>query len=307
MMSTYEEIGNQVQKVRGYPLSFLRASALEVLGNNPLFDLEASSSCNIACSFCPRAKLHRRAKIMTLDIFNLVLKMLPNRATVMFAGMGEPLLNPYLTDYIFQLKDRCISSCVITNGILLTPEYQQRLIMAGINQLQISYSNTHKNNINFNFIKEHQSIIEKNLQHLANNRPGHLRVQLNILLFNEDEEELQLIKKLAKSWRFDVYIRRVHNRGGYYPVRDFAKDIQSSCGIYSAVTPITADGNIIACSNDVEETSYFKFIGDVGWDDIIAWKRQNLLNGLQFKPCTKCNDDYRWLILDYLSVDKNGK
>ncbi|EKE01152.1 MAG: radical SAM protein [uncultured bacterium] len=245
---------------------------------------------------------------MTPEIFNLVFKILPDNAIVMFAGLGEPLLNKHLATYIHKLKTRNISSCIITNGILLTPQRQQELITAGIDQLQISYSGVSTKSLNLIIGSgRHKSTLDSNLQNLALNRPPSLRVQLNFVLFNGNQVELPVVTDLANSWGFDIYIRRAHNRGGNCITNQQEENIKSSCGICAAVTFVTADGKILACSNDVEESSYFKSVTSTTWEDIIAWKKQLLLRELQFKPCLKCNDDYRWLILDYLSVDKNKK
>jgi wyosine [tRNA(Phe)-imidazoG37] synthetase (radical SAM superfamily) len=124
-MGEYEKTGNLVEEIRSRPKKDLQKAALKILINNPLFDVEASSACNINCSFCPRTKLARKQTIMWPEIFAYVLKFLPQNAVVMFAGFGEPLLNKNLEIYIRQLKDRNISSCIITNGILLASERQK--------------------------------------------------------------------------------------------------------------------------------------------------------------------------------------
>ena len=306
-MNYYQKIDSQVKTIESYPLTKLRAAAFKVLENNPLFDVEVASNCNIACSFCPRAKVRRQAKIMTPEIFDLIIKLLPNNAMVMFAGLGEPLINKHLTTYISLLKTLNISSCIVTNGILLTPQRQQQLITSGVDQFQISYSGISSNSLNLIMgSTKYKNTLDSNLQYLALNRPLNLRVQLNFVLFKENQTDLPIVMDLANRLGFDIHVRRVHNRGGNYIINKYdEKIIKSSCGIYAAVTFISTDGNIMACSNDIEEESYFRSVANASWKDIIAWKKKLLRQELQFKPCLSCNDDYRWLILDYLSVDCN--
>jgi organic radical activating enzyme len=308
MIDAYKTIGLQVAAVRKQSLERLATAALKVLTNKPLFDIEVASSCNIACSFCPRTNIHRQAKVMSPEIFSLILKRLPQNATVMFAGLGEPLLNQDIAKYVASLKARQISACIITNGILLTPERQQQLINAGIDQVQISYSGISDFTLNLIMgTTKYKSIIDDNLQNLAAIRSAGLRIQLNFVLMPENQNELSLVETLAKSLGFDLYIRRVHNRGGHYNINSgSSNNIKSSCGIHAAVTFITVDGKILACSNDVPGSSSFKFIADTNWEEIVAWKKQTLSRELLFSPCANCSDDYRWLILDYLSVDKKA-
>lgn len=304
-MNDFEKIESVVKKVRSRSQKELCCAALKILDNSPLLDIEAASSCNVACTFCPRGKLKRDKKIMDPETFSHVLRIIPKNALVMFAGIGEPLLNKNLPAYIKQLKSFDISSCIITNGILLTPQLQKELIEVGIDQLQISYSGVSDDAlISIMGTTKYREIINENLQYLSGNRPTKLRVQLNFVLTKKNQKELAIIKEKARLWGFDLHIRRVHNRGGSYEYQSKTEEsILSVCGICAAVTSITADGKVLACSNDLGEHLYFASVRDTTWKNIVAWKKQLLSESLKFKPCLKCNDDYRWIILDYLSVD----
>jgi organic radical activating enzyme len=301
-MTTYEKIESLVQSVRGCSLAELRAAALKILEGNPLFDIEAAAVCNATCSFCPRADLRRNSTIMTPKTFEFILKMLPDNAVVMFAGLGEPLLNKDLAIYISELKQKNISACIVTNGLLLNPQRQEQLIVSGVDQLQISYPCY---SVSTNSCSQNQNIVDENLSYLAVNRLAQLRVQLNFVLTGENASELPKAIEQAKVWGFDLYVRRVHNRGGHYPIRVQEGEIDSSCGVFAAVTFIAADGRILSCSNNPTGEFAFKDVTDmdVKWQDIVAWKKQLLQQELPFKSCLQCNDDYRWLILDYLSTD----
>jgi hypothetical protein len=98
----------------------VRAVSLAIVDNSaPLFDIEAAASCNLSCRFCPRDALTRPQRIMTPETFAAVERFLPAGAVVMFAGLGEPLTNHHLPDYVARLKRRGVSPCVITNGMLI--------------------------------------------------------------------------------------------------------------------------------------------------------------------------------------------
>lgn len=298
-------VEDRVRKMRKLTLDNSRTLALRVLENPPLFDIETASSCNISCVFCPRDEMKRNTKIMKPEIFEQVCKFLPDDATVMFAGVGEPLVNKYLESYIQLLKKRDISSCIITNGILLTPERQKSIINSGISQIQISYHAQDEKTLDYIMsTSKYKDIVNYHLHYLSENKPEHLRVQLNYVLTEENVSEQEKISEFSKKLGFSLYVRRVHNRGGNHNcLKGSNERVESSCGIYAAVTFISSDGKIMSCSNDVQGTSYFKTVDQTTWKEVVEWKKKILTEGLNFKPCYQCNDDYRWIILDNLSVD----
>ena len=128
-------------EVAGWSRERVRATSLAIVDDRaPLFDIEASAACNLSCRFCPRGDLTRPQRIMTPDTFAAVERFLPPGAVVMFAGLGEPLANPHLPDFIARLRRRGASACIITNGLLLTAARAQQLLAAGIDQIQVSAS-----------------------------------------------------------------------------------------------------------------------------------------------------------------------
>ena len=59
---------------------------------------------------------------------------------IVFSGLGEPLTNPRLPDYVRMTVEAGIAGRVevITNGLLLTPEKSHALVEAGITNINIS-------------------------------------------------------------------------------------------------------------------------------------------------------------------------
>ena len=59
---------------------------------------------------------------------------------IVFSGLGEPLMNPRLPDYVRMAVEAGIAGRVevITNGLLLTPEKSKALVEAGITNINIS-------------------------------------------------------------------------------------------------------------------------------------------------------------------------
>ncbi len=125
-------------------------------GRQIAINFEASSNCNLACSFCGMhsnatdldiggvGKLVRKDKHhLRRELFDeFVEKMvgLPPLKVMYFHGHGEPLLNKRLADMIRTVKTLGITESVVivTNGTLLTVERFQELAEAGVAEVRVS-------------------------------------------------------------------------------------------------------------------------------------------------------------------------
>ena len=273
-----------------------------LLQGAPLFDIEAASACNARCLFCPRDAADARPRIMAPDTFARIVSFLPDDAVVMFSGFGEPLLNPNLEDFARSLKVRGISPCVITNGLLLTPERQASLVGAGMDQFQVSiHATTSEAWRRIVGVERGFESVFANLEHLAHHRPEGFRVNLNFVESPANEAEGPGIEELARRLGFNLYTRRVHGRGGEAgPPR---AGVPAGCGIFASVTFIDATGDVRACVNDVRGTTRLGAVGDVSWAEVLAWKRERLRRLELFPVCMRCDDDYRFVILGQDGVD----
>jgi organic radical activating enzyme len=300
------KIDQIIHDIRNNDSQVLRNKAIKNLHNAPLFDIEVSSICNISCIYCPRSKIKRKAKLMEPSVFANLVKLLPNNAIVMFAGLGEPLLNFHLEKYIKILKKHDISSCIVTNGVLLDLQRQKSLIASGIDEIQISYQSTipsiinllTNNTLNLEMLNDNLSDLSA---HKSTHKSTQLRVQLNYVLMKENKKELLKVKTLASKLGFNFYLRRLHTRGGNLCAQK--KHIRSTCGILAAVTFISSDGLVLSCANTAQEKIQFKNVQDITWNEIIDWKTKLLNQELEHKCCLSCNDDYRWLIIEDSTID----
>lgn len=272
-----------------------RTTALAIVDERaPLFDIEASAACNLSCHFCPRGDLTRPQRILTPDTFAALERFLPANAIVMFAGLGEPLTNPHLPDYVARLHQRGVSACVITNGLLLTPPRLSALLAAGIAQIQVS--------VHAITDAAFQALVPDidlprlliHLRHLAAVRPPGLRVRLNFVDCGVNHGELAAVADLAAELGFDLFVRAEHNRGGH--LRS-AQALPRGCGIFSAVTLITAQGDVLSCVNDVAGRSCLGNVRVLTWPAVVAWKHRTIRSDLWFPACDTCDDGYRWFLL----------
>jgi len=113
--------------------------------------VDAASACNFRCQFCfhsmgPAAlKAARFAPgVMSMDRFRKVIDQAaeyPRRLKRLSLNMrGEPLLNRRLPDMIAYAKRAGVSESIdtTTNGYLLSPEMNARLIDAGLDHMRVS-------------------------------------------------------------------------------------------------------------------------------------------------------------------------
>jgi len=104
--------------------------------------------CNFKCRFCPtnnsEYNVEERHKMMHLTVFEKItndLSLFEEQVKVInLFGFGEPLLNPcvpYMVDTLKKLE-LCREVRLYTNGSLLTPVLNERLITSGIDMIRIS-------------------------------------------------------------------------------------------------------------------------------------------------------------------------
>lgn len=117
--------------------------------------IEQTKYCNFKCFYCIhstrdeadgefRALGHRMQHIDEGFFEKIIreLKEFPQDGIkrIVFSGLGEPLMNPHLPDYVRMTVEAGIAGRVevITNGLLLTPEKSRALVAAGITNINIS-------------------------------------------------------------------------------------------------------------------------------------------------------------------------
>jgi len=114
--------------------------------------IEQTKYCNFKCYYCmhathdnPDGTFYKAGHELSHMDFNFYKKLIHQLAElgikrIVFSGLGEPLMNPYFSKFVKYAVDANIAERieVLTNGVLLTPEYTARLIAAGITNINIS-------------------------------------------------------------------------------------------------------------------------------------------------------------------------
>lgn len=119
-------------------------------GPFPLFiDIEATSACNLKCSFC--ATTYRGRAIRHGFVSSAVVKRVIDEGRdnglygVKFNIRGEPLLHPEIHEFVrYAKKAGLVDVYFNTNAMLLTENIAQSLIDAGLDRISISFEGTTK-------------------------------------------------------------------------------------------------------------------------------------------------------------------
>jgi MoaA/NifB/PqqE/SkfB family radical SAM enzyme len=103
----------------------------------PKIYLEITSACNLACPFCPPTR--RPPAFMTRDFFDLILSRLGGFGDHLYFHLkGEPLLHPFLGDFLEAAAQAGFSVTLVTNGTLVADRAELLLGASNIRKLGIS-------------------------------------------------------------------------------------------------------------------------------------------------------------------------
>jgi MoaA/NifB/PqqE/SkfB family radical SAM enzyme len=101
--------------------------------------IEITNRCNLLCQTCPRTYFEREPlKTLSLKEFVAIAEQFPQMRRALLHGIGEPLLNRELPEIIKYLKQRNVEVIINSNGTLLTPAWQAKIVESGLDQYRCS-------------------------------------------------------------------------------------------------------------------------------------------------------------------------
>lgn len=106
--------------------------------------LEASARCNLRCRMCAinfdsrYQPKNGRPPLFLPELFDRLRPTFPTLMRAHLYGLGEPVLNPHLTDYIRDLSDAGVEVWFTTNATLIDDEKADAFARAGADRISIS-------------------------------------------------------------------------------------------------------------------------------------------------------------------------
>jgi organic radical activating enzyme len=107
--------------------------------------IEAVGKCNATCAYCPRGKGllgPGTNDFITMETLDKALSLATGGGNhaVYLHHRGEPFLHPNLPEIVRRVRERGFYAFLSTNLISATPARVERVLKAGINQVEMHYS-----------------------------------------------------------------------------------------------------------------------------------------------------------------------
>lgn len=271
--------------------------------------VEVTRFCNLKCIMCPYPNLKRKQGDMKFETFKKISDeiAMENPATrIWLAIMGEPLLlKNRLIEIIKYAKSKGITVNVNTNGIYLSSEMSEKIILAGVDNIIISidgFSNETYSKIriggDYNTLVENVRAL---LKLKKNNNFTKPEVITQFIVMDENEHETELFKQFWLNQGAVVKIRPKLGWGKSIEAKNLelvkSKTKRFPCSWLTRTVSIHWDGTFAQCDADQEE---FYSLGNFDsqtikevWEGELAKKRErHWALDFDFEPCKSCND---WL------------
>ncbi|MFH0848640.1 MAG: radical SAM protein [archaeon] len=156
--------------------------------------------CNLKCTMCPRNDPTFEEGEMPYDVFTRIIDQLPFLKGVQLSGLGEPLLHNDLFRMIGYLKERKMSSLIVTNGTLLNENNVERIIQSGLDVIHISIDSADHELYESIRIGAKLDHVKKNVRNLAEQRKkrqSKLRININSILMRRNYRDIEKMIRLG--------------------------------------------------------------------------------------------------------------
>lgn len=281
--------------------------------------IDPSSLCNHKCRFCPTGDLalikQTKRYRGNLD-FNIYKKAIDDMSNfqnpikvLRFYKVGEPLINPHFANMIAYARSKNYIQKIetTTNGLLLGSNLNEKIISAGISQINISVNGVSDEQIYYytktkvDFKKYVQNI--KNLYNQRQNCIIYIKAIKQNLNANEQKKFYDIfgeisdrifLENISPAWpeyEFDG-IEMSFNEG-HYGQKAYEKKV---CPYLFYVMVINSDGGVSTCTQDWKQNMIVGNVSTENVRDIWLGKhlneyRLNHLNDKKniYQTCKNCN------------------
>lgn len=172
-----------------------------------LWQVESAIACNLKCIMCPwtEFRLDNKEKgRLQPDVWNALKPHLGKVQSIDFTGGGEPLLQPYLIQWIQDAHGAGCETGFLTNGLLLSKDKAAQVIEAGIDWICFSVDGSDADIYERIRVGSNFNIVTHNISDFCRMRPGkRLKTMINFVIMTVNAHQLEDIVRLAAQLGVD--------------------------------------------------------------------------------------------------------
>jgi len=174
--------------------------------------IEATNSCNLRCPLCPTGQgVKGRPKgMMKFDNFKRIIDTIGIYLySVRLENWGEPLLNNDLVAMVEYLTKNKIRSAFNTNLLTLNDLLSQRLIIAGLDHIKVSFDGTNQETYEKYRVGGDFRVLKENIERLARKKKALGRknpfIELQYLVMKHNEKQINKARQIAEELGVDKF------------------------------------------------------------------------------------------------------
>jgi len=268
-----------------------------------VLSIEITNKCNAKCIMCPHSKMKRKQQIMSQQNFEKIVDNIMKTEKIkfiIFSGLGEPLIDRDLERKIkFINKKYGIKIVLFTNSSLLTNERSKKLLGLDILKINFSLNGTKKDygrimGLDYENAIRNMEYFLKRKKELGKEFP---LTNISLMILNEDERELNYLKKFWREKVDSVTTYNPSDWGGDLKSKDFNKNYKTKrwpCINLWKDIYVNSNGDVVKCNADYESLASLGNLIDTDYSEIKQKlneiKKRHLKGDFVMPICENCGN-----------------
>ncbi len=275
-------------------------------------DVEVTNFCSNGCAMCPREAIKRPAGVMTGDIFRELIHFLgESRCLLTFSGMGDPLANPMLPEFI-----RMARSAGHETGAVVHPASflshrggMERLLECPPHSITVSFPSVQPTVFErLCPVITFESALNQ-VMTLREKVAGRSRIRVSGILTRLNMDEKNEFRAFWKKYDFPCWVTPCHSRGGNLANYELLMETQDRglakgfCSLFMFHTFIAWNGDILACCHDLDGSTSLGTVPELlTFRHLLTIKERmaSIRPCPSFKLCSRCDEPLRNISLPML-------
>jgi MoaA/NifB/PqqE/SkfB family radical SAM enzyme len=155
-------------------------------------NIESTNQCNLRCKMCPvHTEMTRKKEFLDVQLYKKILDDNPQLEFILPFQWGEPLLHKQIFEMIVYARQKHIRTMMTTNGTLLNPEINRKIVESGLARLTFSvdgFGDTHTAIRGFSYEQLKENII--GFKRMRDQLNGETRIDISMVVFEDSEADV---------------------------------------------------------------------------------------------------------------------